>query len=301
MRVPSPESQPTQLDLLSDEPVRSPPEPLRIRRRSAISSTGGPHLVPIEQIEEDPANPRVEFPEIELKDLASDIRMRGVLVPLVVHPADANGRHRLHFGAMRLRAANLAGLRAVPVVVRDAPADRYAQVAENRKRHNLSPLDLARFIRSQMNAGESQTTIARQLGMNLTTVAHHLSLLELPPVLDNALRAGRCTSPRTLHELGRLHDRHPEQVEALLDASAPVTRDAVKTLRARVDSISATGPARLIGQAMAACDRLEKLLVGIDTRGTAGDRCALQALQALQARLVALSRWSGVGSDRQTP
>lgn len=177
-------------------------------------------------------------------------------------------------------------------------ADRYAQVAENQKRHSLSPLDLARFIRSQMTSGESQTAIAKQLGMNLTTVAHHLSLLDLPPVLGDALKAGQCTSPRTLHELSALHDRHPEHVEALLDGSAPVTRDAVKELRARVDSISATDPARLISKAMVACDRLEKLLAGIDTLDTAGDH---DALQALQARLAALSRWSIGGSDGQTP
>jgi ParB family chromosome partitioning protein len=255
-------------------------------------------LLPVERIDEDPANPRADFPQAALDELAADIRLRGILMPLVVHPADANGRHKLHFGAMRLRAAILAGLRDVPVVVRDAPPDRYAQVAENLKRHNLSPLDLARFIRSQMDAGDSQTTIARQLGMNLTTVAHHLSLLDLPPVLDDALRAGRCTSPRTLHELSALHDRHPEHVGELLDGSAPVTREAVKALRARVDSVSATDPARLIGQAMVACDRLEKLLAGIDTRGTAGDR---DALQALQARLAALCRWSARESDGQTP
>jgi ParB family chromosome partitioning protein len=157
---------------------------------------------------------------------------------------------------------------------------------------------LARFIRGQMDAGDSQATIARQLGMNLTTVAHHLSLLDLPPVLDAALMAGRCTSPRTLHELSTLHDRYPEQVADLLDGSAPVTREAVKMLRARVDSTSATDRARLIGQAMVACDRLEKLLASIDMPGTAGDR---DALHGLQARVATLSRWLVRGSDGQTP
>lgn len=288
-----------QLDLLGDAVV--PAVALPVRRKAGIAarpgSTGILRLA-VARIDEDPANPRADFPQAALDELAADIRLRGILMPLVVHPADANGRHKLHFGAMRLRAAILAGLRVVPVVVRDAPADRYAQVAENLKRHNLSPLDLARFIRGQMDAGESQTTIARQLGMNLTTVAHHLSLLDLPPVLDDALRVGRCTSPRTLHELSALHDRHPEHVTDLLDGSAPVTREAVKALRARVDSTSAADRARLIGQAMVACDRLEKLLAGIDMRGTAGDH---DALRALQARLAALSRWSVRGSDGQNP
>lgn len=298
MRVPWPESKPTQLDLLGVEPERPPPESPRIRQGTSAASTGRPCFIPVAQIDEDPAHPRAEFSEAELDELAADVRMRGILVPLVVHPAHANGRHLLHFGAMRLRAAVLAGLREVPVVVRDAPADRYAQVAENQKRHDLSPLDLARFIRGQMDAGDSQTTIARQLGVNLTTIAHHVSLLDLPPVLDDALKAGRCTSPRTLHELSRLHDRLPKHVQELLDGSAAITRGAVRTLRARVDATSAAGPARLIGQAMAACDRLEKLLASIDLPGTASD-CS--DLAALRARLASLSRWSTGGSDRQTP
>ena len=117
-----------------------------------------------------------------------------------------------------------AGLHEVPVVVRDVPADRYAQVAENQKRHGLTPLELARFIRAQVDAGDSNATIARQLGMNLTTVAHHLSLLELPPVLDDALKSGRCTSPRTLHELQQAARRQPDRVQALLASGAEITR-----------------------------------------------------------------------------
>jgi ParB family chromosome partitioning protein len=136
-------------------------------------------MVPITLIEEDPANPRAAFSDDQLDELAADIRLRGILVPLVVHPPDASGRHLLHFGARRLRAAARAGLQDVPVVVRDAPADRYAQVAENLKRADLAPLDLARFIREQMDAGDSQAEVSRRLGMNLTTVAHHLSLLDL--------------------------------------------------------------------------------------------------------------------------
>jgi ParB family transcriptional regulator, chromosome partitioning protein len=88
-------------------------------------------------------------------------------------------------------------LTEVPVVVRDAPTDPYTQVAENQKRHGLTPLDLARFIRARVDVGDSNATIAKRLGMDLTSVAHHLALLELPPELTEAMQAGRCTSPRT--------------------------------------------------------------------------------------------------------
>ena len=148
---------------------------------------GRPMLLAVALLHEDANNPRTEFPEAALEELAADIQQRGILQPLVVHPADGDGRHFIHFGAKRLRAAIRAGLREVPVVVRDLPADRYAQVAENQKRHGLSPMEMARFIREQVDAGDSNATIARQLGMNLTTVAHHLSLLELPSELDEAL------------------------------------------------------------------------------------------------------------------
>ena len=112
-------------------------------------------------------------------------------------PPTRQADYRIHFGAKRLRAARRAGLDEVPVVVRDAPADPYAQVAENQKRHGLTPLDLARFIRAKVDEGESNATIAKRLVMDPTTVAHHLALLDLPPELDDALKSGRCTSPRT--------------------------------------------------------------------------------------------------------
>jgi ParB family chromosome partitioning protein len=253
---------------------------------------------------EDADNPRTEFPEETLDELAADIRYRGVLQPLVVHPADSDGRYQVHFGAKRLRAAIRAALHEVPVIVRDLPADRYAQVAENQKRHGLCPLELARFIRAQVDAGDSNATIARQLGMNLTAVAHHLSLLDLPPVLDNALEAGRCTSPRTLHELSKLHADRPDQVHALLASEADITRASVVAIRSAAEKTPPAEPAvsapdKLIAQASAACDRLERALSRIEPPDAAVT--AAPELVALRSRVEAITtRWLQ-GSDRQTP
>jgi len=182
-----------QLDLLDREPGSEELRPSEHRLASPQSrspkATSDPFgasgaerisglalLVAASLLHEDASNPRTEFPDAEIDELAADIRERGILQPIVVHPADDSGQYRIHFGAMRLRAALRAGLDVVPVVVRDAAADPYAAVAENQKRHNLSPLDLARFIKGRVVAGESNAVIARKLGMDLTTVAHHLAL-----------------------------------------------------------------------------------------------------------------------------
>ena len=321
MRMPWHKSKDLQLDLLDAEPEAHVPdlladvapradaaEPLEAAVQPAASDPGipdgRPMLVAVTLLHEDVNNPRTEFPEAALEELAADIQQRGILQPLVVHPADGEGRHLIHFGAKRLRAAIRAGLREVPAVVRDLPADRYAQVAENQKRHGLTPLELAKFIREQVDSGDSNATIARQLGMNLTTVAHHLSLLELPSKLDEALKSGRCTSPRTLHELSKLHADNPEQVQKLLGSGAEITRTAVSALRADLDSGAASEEApspsdKLIAQANVACDRLERALARIQPSNTC--KVALPELIALRIRVEDITKHWLQGSDRQTP
>lgn len=242
-------------------------------------------VVPIDHLHEDPDNPRTEFPEARLDELAEDIRQHGILQPIVVHPADATGRYRIHFGAMRLRAARRAGLLHVPIAVRATAADPYAQVAENQKRCSLSPLDLARFIRGRVDDGESNATIAKRLGMDLTSIAHHLALLELPPELDNVLKTGRCTSPRTLYELSKLHDEQPDRVSSLMTGEREITRSAVAALRAASVSTSAQNAAvakrstSLVEQANAACTRLEVLAIRVKKSEPAQAQPELAALR----------------------
>ena len=320
MRLPWNKSKEVQLDLLDAEPgtiaprqaVEPAPQAVVPKPHAgAISPAeakfgghdGRPMLVAVSLLYEDAHNPRTEFPEESIAELAEDIRQRGVLQPLVVHPANGGGHHKVHFGAKRLRAAIKAGLHEVPVVVRDLPADRYAQVAENQKRSGLTPPELARFIRAQVDAGDTNATIARQLGMNLTAVAHHLSLLELPPMLDDALKSGRCTSPRTLHELSKLHADKPDQVRALLASEAEITRTAVSAMRAAPDAPATSEEVRapsnkLVAQANAACDRLERALSRIQPSNSY--KVALPELIALPIRVEDITKRWLHGSDRQT-
>lgn len=236
--------------------------------RTVRSNDGHPLLVALARLYEDPNNPRTEFPDLEIEELAADIRQHGILQAIVVHPVDAAGRYRIHFGAKRFRAARRAGLDEVPVVVRDAPADAYAQIAENQKRHGLTPLDLARFIRAKVNEGESNAAIAARLGMDPTTVGYHLALLELPPELDDALKSGRCTSPRTLYELGKLHEAQPDLARGLLAGEYEISRSAIAAVRSAQTPATIGAPpkrsaASLLAQANSACARLELALTRI--------------------------------------
>ncbi len=308
MQMPWRKSKQAQLNLLDAEPEPGTPEQVAApcaRATAGPSATvamalpgpgvrgadGRPMFVAVSLLYEDADNPRTEFPDTEIEELADDIRQHGILQPIVVHPADVQGRYRIHFGAKRWRAAQRAGLSEVPVVVREVAADPYAQVAENQKRHGLTPLDLARFIKGRADAGESNATIANRLGMNLTTVAHHLSLLDLPPVLDEALKSGRCTSPRTLHELSKLHESQPDAVTALLSADAEITRTKVNTMRSAKDkALSVSAPRDLVALANEACDRLERALARIDQADGLESSIELLALRRSIAALAA--RWS---------
>ncbi len=198
----------------------------------------------------------------------------------------SKARHCIHFGAKRWRAAQRAGLIEVPVVVRDAPNDPYTQVAENQKRHGLTPFDLARFIRTRVDVGDSNATIAKRLGIDQTTIAHHLALLDLPPELNEAMQTARCTSPRTLYELNKLHRDQPERARALLVGGGEITRGNVQA--ARTESVPPTqrrAQPSLLSQADAACARLELVL---DRIAKAAPRVADADLEVLKQRIANL-------------
>jgi len=262
-------------------------------------ATGAPMMVAIDRLDEDRDNPRTEFPAHELEELAADIAERGILQPIVVEMLDPDGRYLIRFGAKRLRAARLAAIKEVPITVSRRPRDAYDQVAENLKRHALSPLDMARFIRGRIDAGESNATVAKRLAIDQTTVAHHLSLLSLPPVLTAAMASGRCTSPRTLHELSKLHSEDPGKVTDLIAGDRPITREAVAAARdatpAPVDvgPVASSTPSRhdplslMVRRTEALCERLDASIARLLKSGAA--QIAPEDLAALRRQLAELA------------
>jgi hypothetical protein len=211
--------------------------------------------------------------------------------------ADARHRHRgitrqaLGEAGRQLRKQHAVGRQGV-VAGYLAAADVHRHIAGTHAPPDILA-DLASEVAvERLDAGESNAEIARRLGMYLTTVAHHLSLLDLPPALDQALRTGRCTSPRTLHELSKLHETEPDRVRALVDSDVEITRAAVAQIKA--DDAAPAAPSKpgkqadAIARAHVACDRLERALARVAR--PAPFTVALPDLVALRIRVEDIGR-----------
>jgi ParB family transcriptional regulator, chromosome partitioning protein len=223
----------------------------------AADASGVPMPLPIETIDEDPEQPRHEFDDNALQDLADTIRERGVRQPISVRPnLQVSGRWVLNFGARRLRASKLAGLDCIPAFI-DTTADSYDQVIENEHREGLKPLELALFVQKRLALGDKQADIAKNLGKSRQWVTLATALIEAPDWLLDLYRQGRCRGMMELYELRRLHGEHPHYIEAWVTDRESITRDTVTALRGELtgaNAESARPGASAVMEAMAAGD-----------------------------------------------
>ena len=146
----------------------------------------------IADLRPNPEQPRRDFPDASLRELADSIREKGVLQPILVE-ADDGGGYVIIAGERRVRAARLAGLERIPVVERTFTAQEKLEIAliENVQREDLSPLEEARAYRRLMEMGDlSQEQIARKVGKDRSTIANAIRLLKLPEDALSALDQG---------------------------------------------------------------------------------------------------------------
>lgn len=157
-----------------------------------IEKTGDNYLnCPVNEIIPSRVQPRKDFNEEQLKELADSIREKGIIEPLIVRRSQ-NG-YELIAGERRLRAARLAGLKEVPVIVRDATEEESLELAiiENIQRADLNPIEEALAYKSLMERFSlSQDDTAKKVGKERATVANYLRLLKLAPEAKDALQKG---------------------------------------------------------------------------------------------------------------
>jgi ParB family chromosome partitioning protein len=150
--------------------------------------------LPISSIRPNPHQPRKDFDDAALRDLADSLRQSGLLQPVVVRRLGDG--YQLIVGERRWRAAKLAGIERVPVIVREATDAESLELAlvENLLREDLNPIEEAEaYQRLLAEFGWTQEELAQRVGRDRSTVANCLRLLKLPEPIQSDLRAGLLT------------------------------------------------------------------------------------------------------------
>jgi ParB family chromosome partitioning protein len=166
---------------------------------------GGVTQVSVGMIAPNPRQPRVNFDETGLAELAASIREHGVIQPLVVSPVNSEGKHVLIVGERRLEAARSIGLQSVPVIIRHASDQQTLELAliENIQREDLNPLEEADAYRQLIDDFNlSHDGIALQVGKSRVSVTNTLRLLNLPESVKQALLDGRISEGHARALLG---------------------------------------------------------------------------------------------------
>ncbi|GAD58301.1 ParB/RepB/Spo0J family partition protein [Brevundimonas sp. BAL450] len=162
-----------------------------------IEARVGVRDIPIEQLHPNPDQPRTHFSDDEIAELSASIRDKGVLQPLLVRPAPGGDGWQIIAGERRWRASQKAGLKTIPVLVRELDDAQVLEIAivENVQREDLNPVEEARAYRTLMERfNRTQDVVAGVVGKSRSHVANTLRLLALPdPVLDHVL-AGRLSA-----------------------------------------------------------------------------------------------------------
>ncbi|MFZ4507974.1 MAG: ParB/RepB/Spo0J family partition protein [Fimbriimonas sp.] len=186
---------------------------------------GGPSEVPLDAIEPNLRQPRRHFDAAALEDLASSIRQHGVIQPLLVRPL-TEGRYELIAGERRLRAAKIAGLTVVPVIVRSAGNQNSLELAliENLQREDIGPVECALAYRRLIDEfGITQEQAADKVGKSRTAVANTLRLLKLPAKILDGLAEGKITEGHARALLGIPNEAHQLVVyDAILERNLTV-------------------------------------------------------------------------------
>ena len=266
-----------------------------------IERARGQRKVPIEFLRRNPRNPRTQFDEDELDDLAASIRVRGIIQPIVVRPLqNLPDAYEIIAGERRWRAAQRAGLHDVPVVIVEADDKTALELAiiENVQRSDLNVLDEAAGYEKLIgDHGYTQADLGSVLGKSRSHVANTLRLLKLPASVREIVQKGDITAG---HARALLAVRNPEAVARSIVEQGLNVRDVERLAKAEAEQADgAAEPAKRQPKPVDADTRALELalqdvlglVVKIDGRGDAGELRikyrSLDQLDALCSRLKA--------------
>ncbi len=209
------------------------------------SMGNAPSKLPIQQLEGNKQQPRTVFDDAALQELSQSIAEKGIIQPLLVRPK--GDKYEIVAGERRWRAAKLAGLSEVPVLIRELSDQETLEIAliENLQREDLNPLEEARAFQGLLDLGSTQDELAKTLGKGRSTITNALRLLALPRDAQKALEDGIITSGHARAILALPKDQQQWALEQILSGDLNVRQS--EELKLKQESLvsretSATAP-----------------------------------------------------------
>jgi ParB family chromosome partitioning protein len=208
--------------------------------------------LPIDKLVPNPGQPRKNFDETELQELADSIKTYGIIQPIIAANA-GDGTFIIIAGERRTRAAKLAGLTAVPVIIRDYTDQKRLEISliENIQRTDLNPIEEAAAFKNLMDFSNfSQDELAARVGKNRSTVANALRLLKLPVEIQKNIEAGKISSGHARALLSIVDAKARDKLYREILADDVSVREAEKRATAlNADKGSGKGKAAIKGNA----------------------------------------------------
>jgi ParB family transcriptional regulator, chromosome partitioning protein len=161
-------------------------------KSTVVETATGTNRIPIEDIETNPKQPRRDFDEQTLRELADSIKLHDIIQPVTVSKLPS-GKYRLITGERRWRAAKMAGIKDIPAYVRQANDAQLLELAllENLQREDLNAIEISLSYKRMMEElSYTQEQVAERMGKDRSTVANFIRLLKLPPDIQLAVRSG---------------------------------------------------------------------------------------------------------------
>lgn len=207
--------------LLDDNETVNTPKPA-VENINVTPSIGSISAISIADIETNPYQPRTEFDQVALNELADSIKVQGLIQPITVRK---NGnKYQLISGERRFRASKLAGLTEIPAYIRTADNQQMLEMAliENIQRENLNAIEVALSFQQMIDECNLKAEqLGERVGKNRTTVANYLRLLKLPPAIqasirDNKISMGHARALISVEDEGKQIFIHQEILDKAL-------------------------------------------------------------------------------------
>ncbi len=187
-----------------------------------MAQSGEPLTVPLNRIQTNPNQPRKDFQTEALEELASSIREKGIIQPILVERSEEGG-FVIIAGERRFRAARMAGLEEIPVFVKNYTEQEKLEIAliENIQRTDLTPMEEARAYARLMESGDyTQEELAGRVGKQRSTIANSLRLMKLPEPIQVLVEKGQITPghARAILSLEKAADQNSLAEEILVNS-----------------------------------------------------------------------------------